>query len=154
LLGFGYWQAARVSNDTLIAFGRRPLIERQEPRASGQIWRDNVELAAPPSKNRVVVRPNPYEAGRANVVVYNWEKRSSIDVSVSGVLAPGDRYEVRNVQDVFGKPVASGTVAGTTIAIPMDGVEAPVPVGLTKSPAPKTGPEFDTFLVTRVSTSR
>ena len=154
VLGFGYWQAARVSNDTLIAFGRRPLIERLEPRASGQIWRDNVELAAPPSKNRVVVRPNPYEAGRANVVVYNWEKRSSIDVSVSGVLAPGDRYEVRNVQDVFGKPVASGTVAGTTIAIPMDGVEAPVPVGLTKSPAPKTGPEFDTFLVTRVTTSR
>jgi hypothetical protein len=142
----------RVSNDTVIGWRRGSLIERREPGAAGLIFRDNVELATPPSKTRILVRPNPYEAGRAHVVVYNWGKQDSVAVNVSGVLASGDRYAVRNVQDLFGKAVASGTVSGTTITIPMGGVAPPVPVGLKVSPAPKTGPEFDTFLVTRVTT--
>jgi hypothetical protein len=150
VLQFGYWQGARVSNDTLISWSGRSLIERHDPGAAGHVWRDNAELEAPPSKTRIVVRPNPYEAGRAHIVVYNWGKQQRVDVNVNGVLADGDRYEVRNVQDLFGKPVASGTLNGTTISIPMDGVTPPVPVGLHVSPAPKTGPAFDTFLVTRV----
>jgi hypothetical protein len=151
VLQFGYWKAARVSHDTLISWGRGPLIVRRDPAAPGQIWRDNVERRSPPTTTRVVVRPNPYEAGRAHVVVFNWGKRPNVSADMSGVLAPGDRYEVRNVQDLFGPPVTSGTMAGTTITIPMDGVAAPLPIGLTSSPAPQTGPEFDTFLVTRIT---
>jgi hypothetical protein len=151
VLRFGFWTAARVSNDTLIGFGRGPLIERREPGASGQIWRDNVELPTPPRTTRVVVRPNPYEAGRAHVVVYNWGKQPRVTVDVSNVLVPGDRYEVRNVQDLFGAPVVTGTVAGSSITIPMAGVTPPAPIGVASSPAPKTGPDFDTFLVTRVT---
>jgi hypothetical protein len=151
VLRFGFWTAARVSNDTLIGFGRGPLIERREPAASGQIWRDNVELQTPPRTTRVAVRPNPYEAGRAHVVVYNWGKQPRVTVDVSNVLAPGDRYEVRNVQDLFGAPVVTGTVTGSSITIPMAGVTPPAPIGVASSPAPKTGPDFDTFLVTRVT---
>lgn len=151
VLRFGFWTAARVSNDTLIGFGRGPLIERLDPAASGQIWRDNVELQTPPRTTRVAVRPNPYEAGRAHVVVFNWGKQPRVTVDVSAVLAPGDRYEVRNVQDLFGAPVVTGTITGSSITIPMGGVPPPAPIGLASSPAPKTGPEFDTFLVTRVT---
>ena len=107
---------------------------------------------APPRATKVVVRPNPYEAGRAHIIVYNWAKQPSVSVDLSGVLAAGDRYEVRNVQDLFAAPVASGTMTGTSLSIPMQGVAPPAPVGLRSSPAPKTGPEFDTFVVTRVPT--
>lgn len=149
---FGYWTAARVSDDTLIGIGSRgPLVSQREPGARGQIWRNNVELTAPPARTRVFVRPNPHEAGRAHVVVYNWGRQADVDVDVRGILAPGDRYEVRNVQDLFGAPVLRGTVSGGVISIPMRGVQPAAPIGLATSPAPQTGPEFDTFLVTRTS---
>lgn len=150
----GFWTAARVSDNTLISSQGGPLVEQRDPAAATahtQIWRDNTEQTTVPTTTKIVVRPSRYEPGRAYVVVYNWGKARVADVDVTGVLAPGDRYEVRNVQDLFGKPVASGTVTGKTISIPMDGVPAPVPVGLTTSRAPKTGPDFDTFIVTRLS---
>jgi len=56
---------------------------------------------------------------------------------------------VRNVQDVFGAPVASGTYGGP-ISVPMNGVAPPVPAGMGSSLAPRTGPYFDTFLVVKV----
>ena len=69
------------------------------------------------------------------------------------MLRPGDRYAVRNVQALFGAPVASGTYAGGTIALPMAGVKPPVPIGVASSPAPVTGPAFDVFLLTRAAGS-
>jgi hypothetical protein len=97
----------------------------------------------------VFVRPNQYERGRANVIVYNWNRQSSVTVSLDGVLAAGDRYEVRNVQDLSGAPVASGTFGGSSISIPMNGVAPPVPMGLSSSRAPRTGPDFDVFVVVK-----
>jgi hypothetical protein len=151
VLRLGFWSAARVSNDTLIGRGRGPLIEQRDPEASGLILRDNLERQTPPPTTHIVVRPNPYEAGRAHVVVYNWGKQARVSVDMSGVLAVGDRYEVHNVQDLFGPPVVTGTLLGRSITIPMGGVPPPAPIGVAASPAPKTGPEFDTFLVTRVT---
>jgi uncharacterized protein YjdB len=104
--------------------------------------------AAAPTK--VFVRPNAYEPGRANIIVYNPSGQGSVTVDLSGVVPAGARYEVRNVQDLFGAPVASGTYGGP-ISIPMGGVRAPTPVGLSSSPAPTTGPYFDVFIVTIVS---
>ena len=149
-LDFGFWSAARVANNTVIAVGgsRGPLIVRRDAGARGQIWRNNEERSAP-TTTRVVVHPNLYEKGRAHVVVVNWGQAKAVAVDVGGVLAPGDRYEVRSVQDLFGAPITSGTVAGNSITIPLRGVKPPVPIGLTASPAPQTGPAFDVFLVTK-----
>jgi hypothetical protein len=85
--------------------------------------------------------------------VFNWGRQARVEVDVKGVLAAGDRYEVHNVQDLFGAAVSTGTLpaGGTTITIPLGGVRPPTPAGLSTSPAPRTGPEFDTFVVTRVT---
>jgi hypothetical protein len=86
------------------------------------------------------------------VAVYNWPRAASVSVDLSAVLRTGDRYEVRNVQDVFGVPVVAGTFDGTPVAFPMTGVAPPAPIGRsTPRQAPRTGPEFDAFLVTTVS---
>jgi len=110
--------------------------------------------SAPPVTPRVFVRPNKYEPGRATVVVYNWGRQPSVRVDVSSALRPGSRYELRNVQALFGPPVLSGTYGGGTIEIPMAGVDPPRPVGRlggVGGPTPalaRTGPIFDVFILT------
>ncbi len=101
-----------------------------------------------PTGAKVVVRPNRYERGRANIVVYNWDRAGSVSVDLSGVLQVGDRYEVRNVQSFFGAPVVSGTYSGGPITLPMTAVAPPTPVGgFAYGPVPATGPEFNVFVV-------
>ena len=158
VLDFGFWSAARVSQNTLISASAGSRIAKHDPAAVGQIWRDNAERSAPPA-SAVFVRSNLYEPGRAHVVVFNGGDARFADVDVSGVLEAGDRYEVRNVQDLFGAVVVSGTVSagggggggGKSIRIPLGGVKPPIPVGLATSPAPRTGTAFDVFLLTKVS---
>jgi hypothetical protein len=113
--------------------------------------RQETLATGPLSTTKVVVRPNPYEAGRATIVVYNWGQLATVAVALDGVLAPGTRYEVRNVQDLFGAAITTGRFGGgSTVTIPMRPVPPPIPVGLSQSRAPRTGPEFDVFLVTVV----
>lgn len=100
---------------------------------------------APP--NHVVVRPNKYEAGRANIIVYNWEQRGTVSVDVSGVLTVGDRYVVQNVQDFYGAPVTSGTYDGSVLQLPMDGITPPAPTATSYTSAPVTGPTFNVFVL-------
>ena len=103
---------------------------------------------AQPTTTLVVVRPNLYEAGRANIIVYNWGNLTSVPVTVTGVLSTGNQYEVRNVQDWFGTPVATGTYNGSgTITIPLGGVNPTPPLGGSPNPPVKTGPFFDVFVV-------
>jgi hypothetical protein len=98
---------------------------------------------------QVTVRADAYEAGRALVTVHDPAKTGAVPVTLSGVLAIGDRYEVRSVQALFGAPLVSGTFGGT-IVLPMGQVGPPAPIGMSSSAAPHTGAEFDAFVITRV----
>lgn len=111
---------------------------------------DNTVLTVDPPAPRVFVRPNKYEAGRAHVVVYNWLRAATVDVDVSGVVAVGARYALRNAQNVLAAPVLSGTYAGGTLAVPMTDLAPAQPVG---SPgayeaADQTGTVFNAFVLT------
>lgn len=102
----------------------------------------------PPSEPQVFVRPNAYERGRANIIVYNWSRRSTVSVDVSGLLHTGDRFAVHNVQDFFGTPVLSGTYAGGPLVLPMTAIEPPRPIGGSPGTPPRTGPDFNVFVLT------
>jgi len=108
----------------------------------------DVAQATTPSTPQVMVRPNRYEPGRAHVVVYNWGGQSSVNVSVSQVLTVGQRYEVHNVQDPYGTPVARGRYAGGALSLPMGGVAPPPRLGRSTRTPPRTGPNFDAFVIT------
>jgi uncharacterized protein YjdB len=75
--------------------------------ATGLGATDQVSAAAPTTP-AIFVRPNLYEPGRANVIVYNWGRQAAVSIDLSNVLAVGQRYEIRNVQDLFGAPVVWG----------------------------------------------
>jgi len=96
--------------------------------------------------NLVVVRPNAYEAGRANIVVYNWARLSTVSVDVSAVLSVGDRYVVQNVQDFYGTPASSGTYTGAPLQLPTAAIPAPSPI-VHGVPGPVTGPNFNAFVL-------
>lgn len=100
-----------------------------------------------PRKPAVFIRPNQYEPGRANVIVYNWSHDRNIEVDLGSVLPRAAQFEVRNVEDFFGKPVFRGTYDGHSIRIPAAATAAvPPAIGLSHSVA-STEPEFAVYVV-------
>ncbi len=105
-------------------------------------------MGGAPTTTQVFVRKNDYEGGRAFIAVYNFGHQGTVSADPSGIgLGVGQRYEVRNVQDLFGAPVLSGTYTGGSITLPMTGVNPPALIGRSLGQAPRTGPDFDTFVV-------
>jgi hypothetical protein len=101
------------------------------------------------ASTRVVVRPNAYETGRANIIVYNWGDAGAVSADLSNVLKPGDSYEVRNVQDFYGTPVTSGTFSGGSITIPIRSVGAPSVIGGSGRNPVSTGTRFNVYVVVK-----
>ncbi len=105
-----------------------------------------------PSGTQVIVRPNDYELGRANIIVYNWDKNPSVNVDFSSFLAVGSTYTVKDAENFYGPPVATGTYNGGTVSIPMNNTAVPAPMlasGQSIGAQPfNTQPEFGIFVVT------
>lgn len=95
---------------------------------------------------KIFMRTNRYEAGRANIIVYNWDNLSNVAVDVSSVLVPGEPYEVRNAEDFFAPPVLSGVFDGQPLNLPMTGLSVAVPNGPMLTPPP-TSPAFNVFVL-------
>jgi len=105
-----------------------------------------------PTGQKVFVRPNKYEPGRGNVAVYNWAHLPTVSVDLSRILKPGDHYEVRDAQNFFGRPVATGTYDGKPVVLPMNLKEvAPLVGNVTHIKYQgHTAPEFAAFVVLTV----
>jgi hypothetical protein len=106
-----------------------------------------------PAGTRVFVRPNHYETGRANVIVYNWDHAGSVDVDLGEVLRAGTYYEVLSGVDYLGQPVAAGRFEGGGVKIPMTDLRTVKAGGTDGAPVPGAG-EFGVFVVRTVSQLR
>ncbi|MGH7559685.1 MAG: Ig-like domain-containing protein, partial [Gemmatimonadales bacterium] len=180
VLDLGYWSSATVSSNTLVGSSTVVALNdattsgkqfsanthRRDPSTSSwkykgtsynwTSWKSATALASSdqamtgvPTATHVVTRVNPHVKGRGYVAVYNWARQGSVSVSLSGILSVGDQYVVRNAQNPFGAPVASGTFGGGSVTLPLSGITPPAPIGWTRS-APKTGPDFDVFVVQKI----
>lgn len=119
-----------------------------EPPDLSMVDPSNSYTSGMPAGARIVVRPNRYEPGRAHVAIYNWDLQAqvSVDLSPSG-LRSGQAYEIRDAQDFFGAPVATGTYTGAAVTLPMTGLRTAMPVW-TQAVTPRhTAPEFAAFVV-------
>jgi hypothetical protein len=97
------------------------------------------------------VRPNKYEAKRANVMIFDWDQLPTVYVDLSGVLSPGDAYVIRDAQNFYGPVVESGVYSGNPVGIAMTGLTRATPIGF---PAPAhTAPHFGTFIVMSSATA-
>jgi hypothetical protein len=109
---------------------------------------------ARPTGTTVIVRPNKYESGRANIAVYNWERKDWVTVDLSSAgLSPGDSFEIRDVQNYFGEAVVSGVYSGSPVTLPMTSTAVSQPVGAGTIPTlpggaiSHTDKEFGAFIV-------
>jgi hypothetical protein len=100
-----------------------------------------------PTGTWTFVRPNKYETGRAHIVVYNWDLRPTVAVDIAKALAPGRKFELRDVQDYHGEPVMTGIYRGGSIQIPMANKTVAEPIGHVPAPPVHTGAEFGTFVL-------
>ena len=145
VLNVGYWSSLSASGNQLI--GTSQILQINDPSLSATTFSGQTQSSLP-TVTKVVVRPNPYERGRANIVVYNWGGQSSVSVDLSSIVPAGAQYQIRNVQDWFGSPVVSGTYSGGSVTIPIRSATPPTPIGMSSSPAPSTGTAFNTYVVT------
>ena len=90
----------------MIRLRHQPVHHLDDERAVQLLGASDQVVATGPSTTKAFVRPNKYQAGRAFIVVYNFALQATVDVDLSNVLTPGNHFEIRNVQDVFGVPVA------------------------------------------------
>ena len=104
--------------------------------------------ASAPSGVQTYVRPNAYEPGRANIVIFNWAMQGSVqvDLSASGIKV-GDHYVIRDAQNWYGGAVTAGTYSGGPVTIPMTGLNIAKPVGSTPGAAVHTAPQMGTFVM-------
>jgi hypothetical protein len=111
------------------------------------IDRDSHFSSGRPSGIWTFVRPNRYEQGRANIVIYNWDLSPSVSVDVSSVLGVGTSYEIRDAENFFGPAVLTGTYDGKPVAIPMTNLKPAATNGVFPTPPKETAPEFGAFII-------
>ena len=108
-------------------------------------------INANPLPDTVIVRPNAYQSGRANVIVFAPSGAASITVNLSlAGLANGQAYTIQNAFNFNGTAVFSGVYisASPTISIPLNGLSTSVvsPLGSSYTP-PTTSPQLAVFVV-------
>jgi hypothetical protein len=111
------------------------------PNLSGQL------VSGKPATDTVIIRLNKYESARANLVVFNWKGQNAVNVDLSSVVGTGQPYVIRDAQNYYGTPVASGTYAGGTVSIPMTGGTVPATVGNDPRGVAHTAQQFGTFVI-------
>lgn len=110
----------------------------------------DVGSGTPPTSHpadRISVRPNKYEPGRANIVAYNWGRAASISIDPSAFLNVGDTYVVKDAQNYLGPPVTSGKYTGSRITIPMTRTSVAPKIGNDPRTITHTSSEFGVFII-------
>ena len=100
-----------------------------------------------PASAAIFVRKNDYDTSRGRITVFNWPRTGTVNVDISPVIAPGQRYALLDAQNYFGPPVATGTYAGGTIVVPMTGAACAQPTGNGSKSYTHTSTEFGVFVV-------
>ena len=101
-----------------------------------------------PSLNKTIIQSNEYETGRAQVIVYNWENKSNIDIDLSTIgLQDGQTFKVVDAANYFGSPLVTDIydVLNPVTTINISSMSTAAAVGL--SSLPSTAPEFITLIV-------
>jgi hypothetical protein len=115
-------------------------------RTTGFDWQSTFTKGAP-TQLKVIVRPNSHERGRAQIAVVNPAALPEVDVDLSPLLEPGERFAIVSAKDYFGPAVVAGTYEGKPVRVPMRPVRAAAPVGLADAELPTTEPHFAAFVV-------
>lgn len=105
------------------------------------------QRGAPAGLWTFVLPSSKYEPGRANIVVYNWDKKPSVALDLGKAIPPGTSFEIRDVENYFAPPVLTGVYSGSPVTIPMTGLKIAVPNGGSPTAPAHTAPLFGVFVL-------
>jgi hypothetical protein len=97
--------------------------------------------------DKIVVRPNRYDPGRAHVIVYNWMRKDAVELDLKGVLRLGAKFVLQSAQDFHGPVVVWGVYEGKPVMLPMRTAKPAQPVGMDDYALPVTEPEFGVYVL-------
>lgn len=101
-----------------------------------------------PTSNEVIIRPNKYEKGRAHLIVYNWENKSSIDIDPSYITPVGESIYIYDVENIPMGPIKYiKEYKGGIITIDINQALAVKPFGNLAYSPEHTGKDFGTYLI-------
>jgi hypothetical protein len=140
-LSFNAVRNSTVEDNSIYAVSREGVSREDYPK--------NTWYTGKPRGVRAFVRANYYEPGRANIVVFNWDRLGGVAVDVSTVLHAGDRFVILDAENYNGPPVLQGTFTGGELTIPMVDRTAATPIGLSAPPA-HSPIEFGAFVLKRL----
>ncbi|MFA5855919.1 MAG: hypothetical protein WC867_01050 [Candidatus Pacearchaeota archaeon] len=70
-------------------------------------------------QNLIIIEPNIYEIGRANIIIYNWQNLTSVNINISNLgYSNGENYEIRDIQN-YDEILLEGIYDGSMINLPM-----------------------------------
>lgn len=78
---------------------------QQETAAAGNAFDQHSRLVPLPTEPQVFVFPNAYEPARAHIAVYNWSDENEVELDLSSVVRPGERYAIYRAEDLYGQPI-------------------------------------------------
>ena len=114
----------------------------------------NTFYTTQPTGTVIRVRPNKYEPGRANIVIYNWGQSSVVSVDLAAAkLTSGAAYQIRDAQNYYGTPVVDSVYDGRPVNLVMTGLRTAAPIGNVPIVPPHTAPKFAAFVVVPKSAS-
>lgn len=144
VLSMGYWSSVTASGNVFA--GTQSVLSLNDPSLSASKFSGQTASTLP-TTTKVFVRAVANDPGRANIAVYNWGQNGSVTVNLNGIVPQGAKFDIRNVQDLFGTPVVSGTYSGGSVSLPIRAAAAPTPVGW-QARSPATGTLFNAYVVT------
>ena len=67
----------------------------------------------------IILRPSHYVPGRGNLAIFNWARRSHVDVDLTTLLESGQFFSIVSALDFYGKPLVAGRFDGRPVPVPM-----------------------------------
>jgi hypothetical protein len=77
----------------------------------------------------------------------NPQSLPEVEVDLSHVLKPGQRFRIVSVKDFYGPPLVTGKYNQQPVRVPATPITPPPPVGMNDAELPVTEPKFAAFVV-------
>jgi hypothetical protein len=112
-----YFADIEIKNNVLAGIG---IIE---PIQCGKVVNEGNQVLGKnlPAEPTVRLFPNKYDAKRANLAVFNWQRAAEVKVPAGTFLKAGDSFRLMNPEDFYGKPVFEGKCSGDAVTVPVKG---------------------------------
>ncbi|MBN2269239.1 MAG: right-handed parallel beta-helix repeat-containing protein, partial [Sedimentisphaerales bacterium] len=71
-----------------------------------------------PKGVKAVLLANKFDPNRAHLAIFNWDNTETVEVTTNGFIKSGQRFQLFDPKNLFGKPVFEGRCKADTINLP------------------------------------